>query len=247
MGPAIEIADLTKNYDSLTAVNKLNLKVQRNTIHGFLGPNGAGKSTTIKMLVGLLALLCVIEVVGGIFVYGPQNNLYLVPLSFAGNIISTLVWIAIVLAIGSVTKSSLFAALGPFLLYIALVISGGIISVFSGQAWILTYLPGGGNSGYLVSSATAPVNLSTPSVSTGTDGIATTLVSYVLHPSYYVAFAKIGGLTTVGSSLTTTNLPVISTEPLSDVLVTSVGVDFVYIIAFLFIGWFALRRAQISE
>jgi ABC-2 type transport system ATP-binding protein len=54
MGPAIEITDLTKNYGSLTAVNKLNLKVQRNTIHGFLGPNGAGKSTTIKMLVGLL-------------------------------------------------------------------------------------------------------------------------------------------------------------------------------------------------
>jgi ABC-2 type transport system ATP-binding protein len=51
---AIETCDLTKNYDSLTAVNHLNLKVQKNSIHGFLGPNGAGKSTTIKMLVGLL-------------------------------------------------------------------------------------------------------------------------------------------------------------------------------------------------
>jgi ABC-2 type transport system ATP-binding protein len=35
-------------------VNKLDLKVERNTIHGFLGPNGAGKTTTIKVLVGLL-------------------------------------------------------------------------------------------------------------------------------------------------------------------------------------------------
>jgi ABC-2 type transport system ATP-binding protein len=51
---AIETTDLTKQYSSLIAVNKLNLKVQRNTIHGFLGPNGAGKSTTIKILVGLL-------------------------------------------------------------------------------------------------------------------------------------------------------------------------------------------------
>ncbi len=51
---AIETTDLTKQYDSLTAVNKLNLKVQRGAIHGFLGPNGAGKSTTIKILVGLL-------------------------------------------------------------------------------------------------------------------------------------------------------------------------------------------------
>jgi ABC-2 type transport system ATP-binding protein len=54
MDYVIETTDLTKNFGSLTAVNKLNLKVQRNTIHGFLGPNGAGKTTTIKILVGLL-------------------------------------------------------------------------------------------------------------------------------------------------------------------------------------------------
>jgi ABC-2 type transport system ATP-binding protein len=54
MEPAIETVDLTRNFGSLTAVNKLNLKVERNTIHGFLGPNGAGKTTTIKMLMGLL-------------------------------------------------------------------------------------------------------------------------------------------------------------------------------------------------
>ena len=51
---AIETVGLTKRYGSLTAVNKLDLKVERNTIHGFLGPNGAGKTTTIKVLVGLL-------------------------------------------------------------------------------------------------------------------------------------------------------------------------------------------------
>ena len=51
---AIETSGLTKRYGSLTAVNKLNLKVRRNTIHGFLGPNGAGKTTTIKILMGLL-------------------------------------------------------------------------------------------------------------------------------------------------------------------------------------------------
>jgi len=38
----------------LTAVDRLNLNVSANTIHGFLGPNGAGKTTTIKVLVGLL-------------------------------------------------------------------------------------------------------------------------------------------------------------------------------------------------
>ena len=50
----IETNNLTKRYGALTAVNKLNLKVQRGSIHGFLGPNGAGKTTTVKILVGLL-------------------------------------------------------------------------------------------------------------------------------------------------------------------------------------------------
>jgi ABC-2 type transport system ATP-binding protein len=54
MDYVIETVNLTKNYGGLTAVNDLNIKVQKNSVHGFLGPNGAGKSTTIKMLVGLL-------------------------------------------------------------------------------------------------------------------------------------------------------------------------------------------------
>ena len=45
---AIETNNLTKRYGSLTAVNKLSLKVERNTIHGFLGPNGAGKTNNHK-------------------------------------------------------------------------------------------------------------------------------------------------------------------------------------------------------
>jgi len=54
MDYAIETDSLTKNYGGLIAVNNLNLKVQKNSIHGFLGPNGAGKTTTLKMLMGLL-------------------------------------------------------------------------------------------------------------------------------------------------------------------------------------------------
>lgn len=50
----IETTDLTKKYGSLVAVDKLDLKVKADTIHGFLGPNGAGKTTTLKILVGLL-------------------------------------------------------------------------------------------------------------------------------------------------------------------------------------------------
>lgn len=51
---AIKIVDLVKRYGNHVAVNKLNLEVEKGTIHGFLGPNGAGKTTTIKILMELL-------------------------------------------------------------------------------------------------------------------------------------------------------------------------------------------------
>ena len=54
MSLVIETSGLTKRYESLIAVNNLDLTVKRDTIHGFLGPNGAGKTTTLKILVGLL-------------------------------------------------------------------------------------------------------------------------------------------------------------------------------------------------
>jgi len=49
----IETENLTKKYDSLTAVDNLNLKINEGEIYGLLGPNGAGKTTTILMMLGL--------------------------------------------------------------------------------------------------------------------------------------------------------------------------------------------------
>jgi len=49
----IEISDLTKKYGDYTAVDKLNLSINKGEVFGLLGPNGAGKSTTILMLMGL--------------------------------------------------------------------------------------------------------------------------------------------------------------------------------------------------
>ncbi|MGQ9602612.1 MAG: ABC transporter ATP-binding protein [bacterium] len=50
----ISIRNLTKKYDSLTAVEDLSLDIRPGEVFGFLGPNGAGKTTTIKMICGLL-------------------------------------------------------------------------------------------------------------------------------------------------------------------------------------------------
>jgi len=51
--PIIELVDLTKKYGTFTAVDQLNLTIQKGEIFGLLGPNGAGKSTTILMMLGL--------------------------------------------------------------------------------------------------------------------------------------------------------------------------------------------------
>jgi ABC-2 type transport system ATP-binding protein len=51
---AIEVEDLTRNYDGLRAVDGISFEVKQGEIFGFLGPNGAGKTTTIRMLTGQL-------------------------------------------------------------------------------------------------------------------------------------------------------------------------------------------------
>ncbi len=49
----LKTENLTKKYDTLVAVNELNLEIQEGEIFGLLGPNGAGKTTTILLLLGL--------------------------------------------------------------------------------------------------------------------------------------------------------------------------------------------------
>lgn len=63
---AIHTEGLIKKFGSFTALNELNLLVERGEVHGFLGPNGAGKSTTIRVLLGLLkANGGTVELLGG--------------------------------------------------------------------------------------------------------------------------------------------------------------------------------------
>ena len=50
----IQILNLTKDYDSLRAVDQINFNINEGEIIGFLGPNGAGKSTTLKMMTSFL-------------------------------------------------------------------------------------------------------------------------------------------------------------------------------------------------
>ncbi|TRX70367.1 ABC transporter ATP-binding protein [Carboxylicivirga sp. M1479] len=51
--PVIQLNGISKKYGDFTAVNDLDLSINKGEIFGLLGPNGAGKSTTILMLMGL--------------------------------------------------------------------------------------------------------------------------------------------------------------------------------------------------
>ncbi|MFE0458967.1 ABC transporter ATP-binding protein [Kitasatospora sp. NPDC058965] len=50
--PAVEIAGLVKRYGAKTAVDGLDLRIDRGTVTAVLGPNGAGKTTTIETCEG---------------------------------------------------------------------------------------------------------------------------------------------------------------------------------------------------
>ena len=53
----IAIENLTKRYGRRVGVADLSLEVPEGSIFGFLGPNGSGKTTTIRVLLGLRAVL----------------------------------------------------------------------------------------------------------------------------------------------------------------------------------------------
>jgi len=167
----------------------------------------------------------------------PQNNLHLLPLALIGSIVSTFIWIALILTIGTISKSSMIAALGAFGVWMGLTIAAGIVAMFTEQAWVLNYLPGEGASGYIGSFDLGST------VSAGPDSLASNLVAYVLNPSADVTYFKISPIPDYPYYRT---IP-LYTEPLSLILARSIIVVAVYIMVFMFISWFFLRRAEVLE
>lgn len=50
----LRIEHVTKKFGEFTAVDSLNLEIEKGKIFGMLGANGAGKTTTFRMILGLL-------------------------------------------------------------------------------------------------------------------------------------------------------------------------------------------------
>jgi ABC-type transport system involved in multi-copper enzyme maturation permease subunit len=234
----IAMNGISGEFESGTIVPLLTKPVSRTLV--FLGKLFAA----FIILLSTYIVLFLYTTIGGTIVYGPQNNLHLVPLILLGDVLSTFVWVAIVLAIGSVSKSSLIAALGAFGIFMALLISVPIVSAFSDQAWTLTYVPGNGASGTLrsISQVNQTHIITEKSMSTGTNNIGTNLITYILNPTANVTFYKLE----IQSPLNISQI-LLYTEPLSLVVVRTVAVASIYIIAFTLIALYAFKRAQVVE
>jgi ABC-type transport system involved in multi-copper enzyme maturation permease subunit len=236
----------------VTVMNTISGEFESGTIITLLSkPVGRTTVFLAKLFAAFLTLsttygfLMIYMTVGGSVVYGPQNNLHLVPLSFLGSLFSTLIWIAVVLFFGALFKSSLIAAFGTFGIWLGTNIIGSLLSVLAGLGWILTYIPGNGSTGY-VGDPPSPLGASQAvSVSTGTDSLGPNLINYILHPSRLVTFYKIdvGGIAT-GQ---TPGWIELYSQPLSTIIWTSIAVALVYFIVFVVISWYLFRRAQIAE
>jgi ABC-type transport system involved in multi-copper enzyme maturation permease subunit len=225
---------ISGEFESGSILPLLTKPVSRTTV--YLGKIFAAFLT----ILGAFVLLIIYIGIGGSIIYGPQNNLHLLSITLVGSIISTLVWMGIVIAIGSVSKSSMLAALLGIGVWLGINIASGILTVFPSQAWVLTYAPGNGaiaTLGALPANQTNLAGLS--SISTGTDGIATNLITYILHPDQTVTYYKIDFRTTQAS--------LIGSEPLSTMVIRSIVVAAIYIFVFNLIAWYALKRAQVAE
>ena len=45
--PAVSLRGLTKRFDDVVAVDRIDLDVPRGAFYGLVGPHGAGKTTTL--------------------------------------------------------------------------------------------------------------------------------------------------------------------------------------------------------
>lgn len=50
----LQAKGLSKNFSGIQAVNKLDMSIEKGSIHGLIGPNGSGKTTTFNLLSGVL-------------------------------------------------------------------------------------------------------------------------------------------------------------------------------------------------
>ena len=230
----------------ITAMNSFSSEFENGTIVPLLTKP---VSRTMVFLGKLFAAFIIIlvtytilfayTIIGGIFVYGPQNSLELVPMGLLGNIISTFIWVAIILAAGALSKSTIVSVLIDLGFFIGLLLAVPIVSVFAGPSPVLNYVPSSGASGTLLTAQGAIT------IGAGTDNIGVNLMNYVLYPSANVDFNRTSIQIQGGQPNITQTFAY--SEPLSLIIARSVATATVYTVVLLIIAWVAFKRAQVLE
>jgi ABC-type transport system involved in multi-copper enzyme maturation permease subunit len=224
---------ISSEFESGTVVPLLTKPVSRTMV--FLGKVLAA----FIIILVTYTILFAYTIIGGIFVYGPQNSIHLVPLGLLGNIISTFIWAAIILAAGALSKSTIVSALIALGVFMGLLLAVPIVSVFAGPSPALNYVPSSGASGTMITTQ-GPIT-----VGAGTDNIGANLINYALYSSANVDFNKTSIQIQDGQPNITQTFAY--SEPISLVTSRSVATAVAYTIVFLFIAWIAFKRAQILE
>jgi ABC-type transport system involved in multi-copper enzyme maturation permease subunit len=229
----VAMNSISSEFESGTIVPLLTKPVSRTMV--FLGKLLA----TFLIILVTYTILFVYTIIGGIFIYGPQNNLHLVPLGLIGNILSTFIWITIILAAGAISKSTIVSSLIALGVFIGLLLAVPIVSVFAGPSPALNYVPSSGASGTMITPQ-GPIT-----VGAGTDNIGVNLINYVLHPTANVDFNRTSIQIQGGQPNITQTFAY--SESISVITLWSVATATTYIIVFLIIAWVAFKRAQVLE
>jgi ABC-type transport system involved in multi-copper enzyme maturation permease subunit len=228
---------ISSEFESGTIVPLVTKPVSRTMI--FLGKLF---SAFMIILVSYTVLYSYVTV-ASIALYGAQNSLQYMPLIVVGTVMSTFIWVALLFAVGALTKNTIITVIVAIILFIALFFAIPIVGEFSGPSQTLNYFPGNGATGTLI----IQQNISSIGVGAGTDNVGSNLVNFALYPNANVNFYKINITSvTVGA----TSLPISSlvyTEPTSTVAARSIEVASAYIMVFLFIAWLALKRSQVMD
>ncbi|WP_157910247.1 ATP-binding cassette domain-containing protein, partial [Petroclostridium xylanilyticum] len=49
----LEMSNISKSFPGVKALDNVQLKIRKGTVHALMGENGAGKSTLMKILAGI--------------------------------------------------------------------------------------------------------------------------------------------------------------------------------------------------
>jgi ABC-type transport system involved in multi-copper enzyme maturation permease subunit len=192
-------------------------------------------------LVAIYTFLAVYTVAGALVIEGSQSNLQLVPLGLIGLTLATMVWASVVILLGTLTKSSLIAALGSFGIYIGITIVGIVLVSAFGQTSILFYAPGTGATGS--TQGCSPMS----AFATGTDNLGYLLIQLILNPNMVLNFCGVR-ISPVGMGEGQgRTLFVSSTATFASVALRDLGVTLAYLAILLMVSWYAFKRSQVIE